>query len=210
MATPQFILDLRAKIGHDPLWIPGCTAIVVRPHRLVTQKTADAAGETPGVDGPAHSAEGDTAGPDTDRHPDTAAWQAALQGPLDPATVEILVVRRADNGWWTPVTGIVDPGEEAAAAAVREVWEEAGVRTRPIRLLSTEVVGPMTYANGDHATYLDLAFLLAWEGGEPWPADGENSQATFVRADQLPPMNDRFRRIVAAALSGRRDAAFGW
>ena len=31
---------------------------------------------------------------------------------------EILLVQRADNGAWTPVTGISEPREEPAAAAV--------------------------------------------------------------------------------------------
>ena len=31
MTTPQFILDLREHIGHAPLWVPGCTAVVLRP-----------------------------------------------------------------------------------------------------------------------------------------------------------------------------------
>ena len=40
---------------------------------------------------------------------------------LNPARTRLLVVRRADDGRWTPVTGIVDPGEEPARAAEREV-----------------------------------------------------------------------------------------
>jgi len=28
MPTPEFILELRAKIGHDQLWLPGVTALV--------------------------------------------------------------------------------------------------------------------------------------------------------------------------------------
>ena len=28
MATPEFILKLREKIGHDPLWLIGVTAFV--------------------------------------------------------------------------------------------------------------------------------------------------------------------------------------
>jgi 8-oxo-dGTP pyrophosphatase MutT (NUDIX family) len=28
VATPDFILSLRQKIGHDPLWLPGVTALV--------------------------------------------------------------------------------------------------------------------------------------------------------------------------------------
>ena len=126
----------------------------------------------------------------------------ATNAAASPSSMEILIVRRADSGAWTPVTGIVDPGEEPARACEREVEEEAGVRARAIRALSIEVVGPVTYDNGDVTTYLDTAFLLEWVSGEPYPADGENSEALFVRADQLPEMNERFTRTIARALSG--------
>ena len=43
---------------------------------------------------------------------------------------QVLLGRRSDNGALTPVTGIVDPGEEPADAAVREALEEAGVVVR--------------------------------------------------------------------------------
>lgn len=33
----------------------------------------------------------------------------------------VLLVRRADNRRWTLVSGIVEPGEQPAAAAVREI-----------------------------------------------------------------------------------------
>ncbi|MGO1582440.1 MAG: NUDIX domain-containing protein, partial [Actinomycetaceae bacterium] len=52
----------------------------------------------------------------------TGATAVVVRG-ADP---EVLLVRRADDGRWTPVTGIVDPGEEVADAAVREVLEETG------------------------------------------------------------------------------------
>ena len=64
--------------------------------------------------------------------------------PIAPEAVDILCVRRSDNGAWTPVTGIVDPGEEPAVAAAREALEEADVRIDVRRLLSVEVVGPVT------------------------------------------------------------------
>ena len=132
-------------------------------------------------------------------------WSSAR---LDPREVEVLCVRRADNGAWTPVTGIVDPGEEPAVAAAREVLEETAVVARPTRLLSVEVVGPVTYVNGDVTTYLDIAFACEWAQGRPEPADGENTEARFVRADRLPPMNARFTRAIARALSGEPSAVF--
>ena len=30
MPTPQFILDLRQQIGHDPLWLIGATGVIWR------------------------------------------------------------------------------------------------------------------------------------------------------------------------------------
>lgn len=30
MATPPFIINLRSKIGHDPLWLPGVTVVILR------------------------------------------------------------------------------------------------------------------------------------------------------------------------------------
>ena len=161
MTVPDFVLDLRRHIGHAPLWLPGCTAVVLRT------------GATSGQ-------------------------------------AEVLVVRRRDTGRWTPVTGIVDPGEEAADACVREVAEEAGIVARPVRFLATEVLGPVTYPNGDVASYLDLAFALDWVSGEPYPADGENTEACFVAVGEMPPMGDYFQRVTAQALAGTEVAAFRW
>lgn len=31
MPTPEFVLALREKVGHDALWLPGCKAVVLRP-----------------------------------------------------------------------------------------------------------------------------------------------------------------------------------
>ena len=48
----------------------------------------------------------------------------------------LLLTRRADNGQWAPITGILDPGEEPAVGAAREALEETGVvvRGRPARI----------------------------------------------------------------------------
>ncbi|MCS6710612.1 NUDIX domain-containing protein [Brachybacterium sp. EF45031] len=112
---------------------------------------------------------------------------------FDADGTHLLVVRRADTGAWTPVTGIIDPGEEPARAAAREVLEEAGIRARVERLADVRVLPEIIYDNGDRARYLDLAFVLRHEAGEPYPADGENTAARWARLDDLPPMGPRFR-----------------
>ena len=99
---------------------------------------------------------------------------------------EVLLVRRADNGRWAPVTGILDPGEEPAAGAVREVLEETGVCCRVESLAAVGTRGPITYPNGDVARYLDLTFRCAWVDGEPVVGDDESSEVAWVPLAGLP------------------------
>jgi 8-oxo-dGTP pyrophosphatase MutT (NUDIX family) len=121
---------------------------------------------------------------------------------------EVLLVRRADNGQWTPVTGIIDPGEEPAVAAVREVVEEAAVVATAQRLVWVRVTEPTVYPNGDQSQYLDLVFRLGWESGDPHPADGENTEARWFGLSELPPMSDDMRARVKAAVDNHPEARF--
>ena len=121
---------------------------------------------------------------------------------------DVLLVRRADNGEWTPVTGIIDPGEEPAVAAVREVAEEADVRSVPERLAWVHVLPTTFYDNGDETQYLDLVFRLAYESGTPFPADGENTEAAWFGLDALPPMSDDMRARIQAAVDVEAMARF--
>ncbi|MBT2501839.1 NUDIX domain-containing protein [Curtobacterium sp. ISL-83] len=157
MPTPDFVLSLRSKVGTDPLWLTGVTAVVTR---------------------------GD--GPDR----------------------ELLVVRRADTGAFTPVTGIVDPGEEPAVAAEREVLEEAAIVAVAERLAWVQVVPEITYPNGDRAQYLDVVFACRYVSGTAHPADGENTEAFWARLDALPEMAANMRARVAAALADESAARF--
>ena len=55
---------------------------------------------------------------------------------------KVLLGRRADNGRLACVSGIVDPGEQPADAAVRECLEEAGVNVRATRLALVRTAPP--------------------------------------------------------------------
>jgi predicted RNase H-like nuclease/ADP-ribose pyrophosphatase YjhB (NUDIX family) len=150
---PDFVVEIRKKIGHDALWLPGVTAVVTR---------------------------GD----------------------------EVLLVKRADNGQWTPVTGIPEPGEEPAVAAAREATEETGVRVRVDRLVSTAAHGGIVHANGDRASYLDLTFACTWLEGEAHVADDESSDVRWWPLAGLPEMSEVMLARIDAALSGEREARF--
>lgn len=155
MPIPQFIVDLRAAIGHAQLWLIGVTAVVIRDD-------------------------------------------------------EVLLIERADNGIWAPVTGIVDPGEEPADAAVREVAEETGVTAVPERLVWVHATAPVTHANGDHAQYLDHVFAMRWVAGEPYPADDESTDARWYALAALPEMPERMRQRIAAVLNVHGETRFEW
>ncbi len=145
MATPDFILTLREKIGTDPLWLTGVSAVVLHEGK-------------------------------------------------------VLLVKRADNGAWTPVTGIVDPGEEPATAAERETLEEAGIVAHATALTWVHVIPPITYANGDQSQFLDLVFRCEYVSGEPFPVDGENTEVAWFPLDGLPEMDSNMvERIRGAA-----------
>ncbi|MGH3724259.1 MAG: NUDIX hydrolase [Mycobacterium sp.] len=122
---------------------------------------------------------------------------------------QVLLVQRADNGAWTAVTGIVDPGENPADCAVREVLEESGVRAMPRRLAWVHVTSPIVHANGDHAQYLDHVFRMDWLAGVPFPADGENDAAQWFDIAAMPDMSaDMRRRIELAAGTGSAGTVF--
>lgn len=145
MPTPDFIVRLRRKIGHDPLWLPGATAVVLN---------------------------GD----------------------------EVLLVRRSDNGTWTPVTGIVDPGEHPEHTATREVMEETGVSCAVEALVWVNVSEPIVHVNGDHAQYLDHTFRCRYLAETARVADDESSEVGWFPVDDLPAMAsvfvERIRRAV--------------
>lgn len=113
---------------------------------------------------------------------------------------DVLLVRRADNGEWTPVTGIVDPGEQPAVAAAREVFEETGVVAEVERLAWVDVSEPIVHANGDQATYLDHCFSCRYVEGTPHVADDESMDVRWFPATALPEMSAAFRERIRVAL----------
>ena len=116
---------------------------------------------------------------------------------------EILLGHRRDNGALTPITGIVDPGEEPAVTARREALEEAGVEIRVDALAWVHQMPRVTYPNGDQADYLDLTFRCTWVGGEPYAADGEMVDLGWHPLADLSGMAEEHReRVLVAARGG--------
>lgn len=122
---------------------------------------------------------------------------------------EVLLVQRSDTAEWSPVSGIVDPGEHPHHTAVREVLEEAGVTAEIDRLVWLTVTDKITYANGDQTQYIDHVFRCRYVAGEPAPGDGEALQARFFAVHDLPPMPAIDVERVRIALAHQGDVALG-
>lgn len=114
---------------------------------------------------------------------------------------QVLLGKRADNGLWAPICGIVDPGEHPAAAAVREVAEETGVSCRVQRLAQVSVTDLVTYPNGDQTQYLDLTFRCDYLSGQAHVADDESIEVRWFDQADIPPLRADFAARLAAAMS---------
>ena len=122
---------------------------------------------------------------------------------------EVLLIRRTDTGEWTPITGILDPGEDPHVTAVREALEEASVIISVERLVWVSAGPPVVHANGDVAQYLDHTFRCRWVSGDARPGDDEAIEAAWHRLDALPPMREHFLDRIACAVENPRDVRLG-
>jgi len=156
MSTPHFILALRAKIGHDPLTLPGVTAVVFD---------------------------------EADR---------------------VLLVCRSDNGRWALVTGCLEPGEQPAIGAVREIEEETGVRAIVERLVSVDALALRECPNGDLVYWLDTTFRCRAVSSEAWVNDDESVDVGWFdpAGDDFPPLPPREMKCIEDARSSSAEAAF--
>jgi 8-oxo-dGTP pyrophosphatase MutT (NUDIX family) len=124
----------------------------------------------------------------------------------------LLLVRDRETGLWQTVGGAMDPGEEPAAAAVREAVEETGLVVEPTRILGVHG-GPLfrlTYPNGDVVEYVGISFAARVAGGAERPCHDEVDRlGWFAEAEALAlPIAAHTRLLVAEAFRDAPEAGF--
>jgi 8-oxo-dGTP pyrophosphatase MutT (NUDIX family) len=102
---------------------------------------------------------------------------------------EILLQRRADNGFWSMPGGAIDPGESVEQGALREVWEETGLQVRMVRLVGV-YSDPHNYMithypGGDIVHNVSLCFVCERVAGTLQLSD-ESTDIGYFPVEALP------------------------
>jgi 8-oxo-dGTP pyrophosphatase MutT (NUDIX family) len=126
-------------------------------------------------------------------------WLPAVTAVVFDDQGRVLLGQRADNHKWAVLGGIPEPGEQPAACAVREVYEESAVRCVAERIVMVNSGEPVTFDNGDICQFMDITFRCRAVGGEARVNDDESLEVGWFDVDALPTMDDRqFVRIKQA------------
>jgi ADP-ribose pyrophosphatase YjhB (NUDIX family) len=122
---------------------------------------------------------------------------------------QLLLIKRADSGYWLYPTGWCDVGYSAPEVVVKEVLEETGIEVEPIRLIG--VLDGMRLGESRIPLY-SLLFFCRAVSGELVLHPLEVADAGWFFRDELPsPMigADRWADPVFAAIDGvQRDVYY--
>ncbi len=122
------------------------------------------------------------------------------------STGKILLQKRsgAEDLWGFP-GGVMELGESAAEAAIREVREETGLDVKIDSLLGVYTRYYDQYPNGDKAQPIAIAFIGSIIGGELFVDGKETFDLAFFDPDEAPELfNAQHRDILDDVRNQRR------
>jgi 8-oxo-dGTP pyrophosphatase MutT (NUDIX family) len=98
----------------------------------------------------------------------------------------LLQQRGDDGGPWGLPGGAMELGENIEAAAVRETFEETGLRVRPGALLGVYTGDAHTHANGDVTQSVVVVLTATPDGGRLTKDGNETVDLGWFPLDDLP------------------------
>ncbi|GAB1641852.1 NUDIX hydrolase [Krasilnikovia sp. MM14-A1259] len=117
----------------------------------------------------------------------------------------VLLVRRSDNHEWALTTGCLEPGEQPADGALREVFEETGVQVTVERLLSAEALDLSVAPNGDQVHWLAIGLRCRLVDGDARVNDDESVEVGWFDPHAMPPLPPHQERCLTLALTDDAD-----
>lgn len=112
---------------------------------------------------------------------------------------DILLIRRSDNELWSIPGGRMEIGESLSEAVVREVLEETGIQTRPIRVtgIYSSPRSVVAYEDGEVRQQFSVCFECEPTAGSIQRSD-ESLDVGFYnkQATRSMPMSDSIRRRI--------------
>ena len=114
----------------------------------------------------------------------------------------VLLIRRSDNGVWSLPAGAMELGESIADCAVREVWEETGLRACVVTPFALHTGPDYTHTNMFGDTYQHFVVLFRvdeWDGEVAHETD-ETIDAGFFDVANVTALPQPISRTVAASM----------
>ncbi|GJD79142.1 NUDIX domain-containing protein [Methylobacterium gregans] len=127
------------------------------------------------------------------------------------AAGRILLEQRSDFRLWGLPGGVPDAGEDITACAVREVFEETGLRICdpvPFGFASAPEHELWTYPSGDRCHYFTLLYAAGAGPGPLRPAGGENLELGWFEPESPPDLMPAMARTLDAYRRWRETGTF--
>jgi len=119
---------------------------------------------------------------------------------------EILLQKRRDCGKWGFPGGVVELGESLEEAAVREVFEESGLKVKIDSLFGVYSKYFNEYPNGDRVQTILTMFIAHACGGTESKQNSETVDLRFFLPNEAPELFiDQHRDIIADIIAGRKN-----
>jgi ADP-ribose pyrophosphatase YjhB (NUDIX family) len=122
---------------------------------------------------------------------------------------KVLLTRRTDNGLWCLPGGKLDPGESAAEACAREMFEETGLQVHVTHLIGiySSPDWLVEYPDGNRVQIVAVNFEVEIEAGD-LKVTSEVSQFGYFSLDEIKDLElmNNHRQRVEDAFAGKGEA----